>query len=425
MTPEPLRVLYLRNSLSINGRSSLRGRQLLDLFRDAASDTLLGHVVLAPGVERAGADSRILDDLISYDELTTFNPNVVYVEGGLFCNADGDWKIPRDLAEPLVRAGAVLVAADVDHNQAEHHRANYDKAASFFGASFAGTASEGVIYGSDASANLGGHREIVCYPSKMSVSPWLEPAYDGVSQIASSLPLCLNVYTSDILATGNRDTSGTLRQDLWVDRVHAFPWATVTQQGTGYAVLIAGGVSSDHLFERCPDNGPWLLKTCRMLIDASKAERERTATHLRSADRLFLSHRTSNKRIVAGIADTLRRTGVATWYDTDRLLPSDSLSGGVSAGLDNMTHFVLIWSHDCVDAPWVKRELGGAIAQLDERATPILIVRLDEAKVPSIVADIRRIEAQDMAPSEIANALVDAVRRLARRRSSDDARRRP
>jgi hypothetical protein len=79
-----------------------------------------------------------------------------------------------------------------------------------------------------------------------------------------------------------------------------------------------------------------------------------------------------------------------------------------------MTHFVLFWSSNCLGAPWVERELNSAIALLVERSIPLIVVRLDKTPVPSIIADVFRIEALDANPEVIGGTVADAVERLSR-----------
>jgi hypothetical protein len=107
--------------------------------------------------------------------------------------------------------------------------------------------------------------------------------------------------------------------------------------------------------------------------------------------------------------------GIGIWHDSDQLVPSDSLVAAIDRGLSRMSHYVLFWSEHCVGAPWVARELQVGVTRLVEHSVPVLIVRLDDTPPPSIVSDLYRIEAQQMAAPEIAGAIVDAVRRLAER----------
>jgi hypothetical protein len=127
-----LRTLYLQRYLSINGRDAIGGRTLLDRFRELSEETLLGHVVY-PDEDFANiTDPKLRSDVVSFALLRDFKPNVVFVEGGLFGNSDGMWKIPEGIASEICHSGGVIIVADVDHNELREHKAHYRKAGTFF-----------------------------------------------------------------------------------------------------------------------------------------------------------------------------------------------------------------------------------------------------------------------------------------------------
>jgi hypothetical protein len=411
-----LRTLYLQEVLSIGGRHSLIGRQLYDEFRRISEECLLGHIVLPSEETSKFSDPQLQKDVISYDLFKRLDPNLVYLEGGLFANHKGLWRIPRPLAEELVTAGAVIIVADADVNELRHHKPHYEEASTFLKAS----ANYGVrddpdpVYGADQTSFWRGHRQIVCKPEKMIISEWLRPVYGDISEILVGLPVRLLDW-EHIVASCNSDSTGILQGDLWVDRLDGCPFASAARVGLGYVAFIAGNVSDDVWLERCPDNVKWLTNLAQFLLEETSQDRNRYESHLRSLHLLFLSHRSVNKAVVEEIASEIKRRGVAIWFDKEKLVPSDSLVAEIDRGLEQMTHFVLFWSADCVGAPWVERELRAATARLVERNVPILIIRLDDTPAPAILADLYRIEGGDMSPQEIGKAVVDAVDRLAKR----------
>jgi hypothetical protein len=146
-----LRTLYLQKMLSINGRDALRGRSLYDRFRHLSDETLLGHLVLEDEVTAAITDQRLKADLVSHALLRDFQPNVVFIEGGLFADSDGTWKIPEAIAREICQSGDVLIAADVDHDELRNHKAHYRSAAALFmaHASYGRDDDDDPVYGSD------------------------------------------------------------------------------------------------------------------------------------------------------------------------------------------------------------------------------------------------------------------------------------
>jgi hypothetical protein len=119
--------------------------------------------------------------------------------------------------------------------------------------------------------------------------------------------------------------------------------------------------------------------------------------------------------MVRQLASIIKAKGIGIWFDEEQLVPSQSLVEEIDRALETMTHYVLFWSHNCVDAPWINRELRSAISRLVEKGIPLLIVRLDETPVPTIIADILRIEARGLSPDETGSRLCDAIERLATR----------
>jgi hypothetical protein len=110
---------------------------------------------------------------------------------------------------------------------------------------------------------------------------------------------------------------------------------------------------------------------------------------------------------------------VGVWLDEEQLVPSQSLVEEIDRALGKMTHFVMFWSSTCVELPWVKKELNAAMSLLIERTIPLFVVRLDSTQVPTIIADIYRIEAINETPEQIGCQIANAVRRL--EKSSSDA----
>jgi hypothetical protein len=408
-----LRTLYLQRMLSINGRDALAGRVLYDRFHVISEETLLGHIVCDDKLVDSQRDSRIKHDLISRSLLREFQANVVYLEGGLFISNEGEWRFPEDEATNFCEDGRTLIVSDVDLNELIVKKEQYFKTAKFFGASarYGNVNDREPVYGADENRYWRGFRQILCNPDKMVIDEWLRPIYDGVPEILVGIPGCLSQYGS-LVASCNSDTTGILDLDRWIDRVNACPFASAAQIGSGFAVFIAGNVSGDVWLEGCKHNTTWLTNLAAFLVDAAASDRSRRQSYRRSPHLLFLSHRSIDKPTVSAIARQIKNEGVNVWLDEDRLVPSQSLPAEISSALDKMTHFVLFWSSNCVGAAWVERELNSAIALLIERSIPLIIVRLDQTPVPSILADLYRIESLDLTSEATGVRIADAVARL-------------
>lgn len=417
-----MRTLYLQRILSVNGRDSLGGRILYDEFRKRSKESLLGHFVTSDEDAATYNDLPVGDDVISYDLFKRLDPNVIYLEGGLFMDGKGTWRIPRAFAEEFVAAGGVMIVADADANELREKKQPYADAGTFLQAraSYVPPDGDEPEDGRDEVSNWGGATEIYCKPERMVVSDWLRTAYEGIDKILVGLPVRLNTL-HDIVASGNLDTTKTRKEtaggyDFYEPDSCIF--GSAAKYGSGYVVFIAASVSGDAWSKQCPANVTWLTNVAQCLVDDVAAHSTRAASHLRSKHRLFLSHRSVDKKLVAEVAEEIKREGVGIWFDQERLVPSDSLVGEISRGLRDMSHFVLFWSKACEGARWVELELENAVARLVEQQLPIFLVRLDDAPVPAILAHLFRIEVEGLTPSEIGKTIVDAVKRLEKRKHS-------
>jgi TIR domain len=408
-----LRTLYLQSMLSVNGRNALSGRVLYDRLRQISEETILGHLVYSDEAAEKIKNPLLKPDVISSSLLQEFRPNVVFVEGGLFASADGSWKLPENMATEFCQSGGVLIVADVDVNEFHHKKAHYWNAGNIFRAfaKYGDHDDPHPVYGADRSRFWKGGRQILCDPKKMLISEWVRPIYDGVPEILVGLPVRLARWES-LVASCNNDTTGTLHEDIWEDQIDPCPFAAAAQIGSGFAVLIAGQVSDDVWLQGCTHNTRWLTNLAAFLVSAAEADLVRRRSHRRSPHLLFLSHRSTDKQTISVIANAIKDRGVNVWFDAEQLIPSQSLTAEISQALGKMTAFVLFWSSNCVGAPWVERELNSAVALLVEGAVPLIIVRLDDTPVPTIVADIFRIEALGEAAEHTGARIVNAITRL-------------
>jgi len=403
------RVVYLQRSQSIEGRNALMGRRLFDKFREISDHCLLAHTVVSNELA-AHANPAFPDDLLSRDAFLAFDPHLLYIEGGLFATTS-EWRVERSTLDEYLRRGGSVIVADVDLMNADRHRTYYHEAVEVLGAR--------IDYDSDGAAidliDQYGKHEMVCRPSEMLLSDWIEPIYAGVTAIIAGSPVRL-MSIQDILATGNRNTVRAMAKDRLTEyRPDLGVFASIAQVINGYVAFIAAGVSHDAWTKRCPDNTLWLSNIATALVAESNRQRARATPYLNSPHELFLSHRSIDHVYVAQVSQQIRRLGISTWLDRDQILPGDSFVEEINRGLDHMTHFVLFWSAGCVGAPWVTRELNVAVTKLTERRIPLVLVRMDDTAVPSIIADLHRIEASGMSAFQVGSALVEAIHRRAQR----------
>ena len=408
-----LRTLYLQSRPSAAGHGGRIGETLFAEIRSRSDDCLAAHRVL-PALVAGEMEEHLAREAVSEELLCEFAPNLIYIEGGLFADSRGSWKIDWPVIEDLIDSGGVLILADCDARELCRHRPRYEYAARFLRARAQFTTA-GVVYATDAEHSWQAPAQIVCQPAKMMISEWLRPAWDGIEEIVVGNPAQLCSW-QDLPASTNLGTSRLIEPKGAgdCDRVEPGIFASTARCGLGHVVFLAGEISSDRWTERCPGNPIWLANLAELLHHEALQSRARFRADFRWPFSLFLSHRSVNRQFVARVSSALQSSGVETCNDIARLAGSDSLVQETGRALETMTHFVLFWSRACLGAPWVERELPAAVTLAIDRKLPLMVVRLDSTPVPKFLNDAFRIEAIGMSPQELAQSLLDGIQRIAR-----------
>lgn len=427
------RILYLRHLHgSISGQTATAENILVSAFREKFIQAIVMHMIVGDGEGLLAP--VIMEDAITEAEVSQAGITTIYCEGGIRSQfGDSDqwfWKVPADFAEKFVRAGNVLIIADIDYNFARVADERFQKLVGFgFRYGSRNSQHKSPVYFVDMKDDL---RLIDTDVSGKDgrISEWLHPCFDHITQLRVHAPVELE-GEQDPLVFVNSPTGGTLCDDAWwappstgLDlhriRYHpdgpmapglSGPFAAVRRLGLGFVVGITGWFSSDHITRACPDNVTWMVNLIGHLERCAAGNMDDAAFQRFRGVTVFLSHRSTDKPFVEAVGDALKLRGPRIWFDKERLIPSDSLGLGIDGGFAECSHFVLFWSRHCVGAPWVRFELGSAIQSCVEQGKPIFVIKLDETPVPPSIAQFLRIGTTTDA-KHIAGQIADAIAAL-------------
>ncbi|MDR4460150.1 MAG: toll/interleukin-1 receptor domain-containing protein [Nitrospirales bacterium] len=352
--------------------------------------------------DKDAVEHKFLLDVVTHKELDQLGPDFVFLEGGVLV---GDqWRIPEEDIERLVTGGAVVVICDVDWNSLNRDRRQYERVLEFCRVSVAYEGIEPVkLY--DPRNNYRSEHAIVCNSQDIAYEPWLEPVYNGLPKFVVSLPVPMRSWV-ELIATCNRSTT---RAESYIGGMfsggepESGAFASMCRFGLGYLVLITGNVSDDVWMDAFPGNLEWLTRLANHLVERVRIDRRRNIM----AQQVFVSHRHRNKDFAHSFRDELRRRGFGSWLDSRKLIAGDDLTPEIRHAIEESTHFALLWSRDCLDAPWIRLELNHALAA----GKRIFVIRLDETAVPSEVADKLRVEAMACKASEAAKTVALFIER--------------
>ena len=96
----------------------------------------------------------------------------------------------------------------------------------------------------------------------------------------------------------------------------------------------------------------------------------------------FLSHTGANKVLVRLVHERLTRENA--WFDAVDIENGDSIPEKISEGLRGATHFVLFWSKEASNAPWVRAELNSAFMRTMSNKCKLMIFNLDGTALPEL-----------------------------------------
>ena len=131
---------------------------------------------------------------------------------------------------------------------------------------------------------------------------------------------------------------------------------------------------------------------------------------------VFLSHNKADAQAAGEIALFIVAENQSVWFDEWEIQAGDSIVEAVNRGLQDCSHFLIVWSKNAAGSNWVRRELASALAVAIARGVPKIIpILLDDTPLPPLLADIRGIVFD--AGSEAVRW--ELVRAIAGRRPSD------
>lgn len=104
----------------------------------------------------------------------------------------------------------------------------------------------------------------------------------------------------------------------------------------------------------------------------------------------FLSHAWSDNEIADPVASRfIREFGEdEVWYDRWNLQPGDSITGGMSEGLERSQIVFLLFSKAALERAMAKREWQSSLSRAIKGKTKLVLVRLEEIEPPAIMDDL-------------------------------------
>jgi len=109
--------------------------------------------------------------------------------------------------------------------------------------------------------------------------------------------------------------------------------------------------------------------------------------HEAGRPRVFLSFAGRDRMTAHRLCQDLRVCGLDSFVDEQSIAPGENFVLAINQALTQSDYYVLLWSHACVDRPWVNEEWSAAfVRELREQRSFLFIVRLDTTPLPPLLA---------------------------------------
>ena len=110
---------------------------------------------------------------------------------------------------------------------------------------------------------------------------------------------------------------------------------------------------------------------------------------------VFISHNKTDAEAARELAIFLAAEEMGVWFDEWEVQAGDSIVEKIEEGLNDCSHFILLWSQNAVRSAWVRQELRAALVKAIEEGGPRVIpVRLDETELPLLLRDLKYLRYQ-------------------------------
>ena len=122
----------------------------------------------------------------------------------------------------------------------------------------------------------------------------------------------------------------------------------------------------------------------RYPLNANKRDSKVDETH----PSVFVSHSSKDKPFVRKLVDELQKHDLQVWFDEREMGVGDSISSGISAGLENADYLLVVLSPSSIESNWVKNELNAALMEeASNKGIVILPAVIEDCEIPMLLRD--------------------------------------
>ena len=107
--------------------------------------------------------------------------------------------------------------------------------------------------------------------------------------------------------------------------------------------------------------------------------------------KFFISHASQDNQFAKQVVEILKQKSIESyWIDFEKIKDGDKIRKEINNGIENATHFLLLWTKFAKDSEWVEDEINGVSSHPYKDQTQMIIFKLDETPLRPLDVDRRR-----------------------------------
>jgi hypothetical protein len=128
--------------------------------------------------------------------------------------------------------------------------------------------------------------------------------------------------------------------------------------------------------------------------------------------KVYLAHAHEDNPFSNRLADDLQQAGVSLWYDRERLEIGEDMVQRMNEGLQDYDFFLVVWSRNASQSPWVEREINVALTKQIHERRRLIPLLLDDTPLLPLLQPLRHIDfrpSYDVGYRELRDALTEEL----------------
>ncbi|MFB5619801.1 MAG: toll/interleukin-1 receptor domain-containing protein [Nitrosopumilus sp.] len=103
--------------------------------------------------------------------------------------------------------------------------------------------------------------------------------------------------------------------------------------------------------------------------------------------KIFISHTSKDNHLAKKVVSFLEKESTVYWIDFEKIQDGDKIRKLINEGIENASHFLLLWNKNAYDSEWVTEEINGVSHKPYCDNTRMIVFALDDTPLRPLDID--------------------------------------